>query len=216
MRNIKKTIQVKMATMTTLPLPATLVSSIGKDEKPNVLVITYVTGVNEEPPMFGIAVRPDKFSNSLIKESGEFVINVPTLELMQKIDYCGTHSGRKVNKFKKLGLTSVKAKNLTTPLIAECPINIECKLRQTVKLPSHNLFIGEVVALSVNEDVVSNKKNSFGIMLPKFDQLNFLFTTFLDYRVIGEKKGRAFEEHKKICCKGSNCLKGKEGVCQKD
>ena len=195
---VKKLLPLKMATMTSLPLAVTLVSSIGKANKPNVMVVTYVTGVNEEPPMFGVAIRPQKYSNSLIRFSRGFVINIPTLELIKEIDYCGTHTGRSVQKFNELGLTQVRASRVKPPLIAECPINIECKLQKIVKLPSHDFFIGKVVALHVDRKLVAGKKNSYGVLLPKFNQLDFVFSTFLDYRVIGEKKGTAFQEHKKL------------------
>jgi len=195
---IKKLLPLKMATMTSLPLVVTLVSSIGKNKKPNIMVVTYVTGVNEEPPMFGVAIRPQKHSNSLIKFSKGFVINIPTLKLIREIDYCGTHTGRSVQKFDKLKLTAVKASKVKAPLIRECPINIECKLKRTVKLPSHDFFIGEAVALHVDKKLVANRKNKYGVLLPKSDQLDFLFTTFLDYRVIGKQKGTAFQEHKKL------------------
>jgi len=202
---VKKLLPLKMATMTSLPLAVTLVSSIGKDNKPNIMVVTYVTGVNEEPPMFGIAIRPQKHSNSLIRFSRGFVINIPTLKLIKEIDYCGTHTGRSVQKFGQLGLLPIKARKVKAPLIAECPINIECQLDKIVKLPSHDFFIGKVVVLHVDKKLVEGKKNIYGVLLPKFNQLDFVFSTFLDYRVIGEKKGTAFQGHKKLNI-GGICL----------
>lgn len=184
--------------MTTIPLPVSLVTSIGSDNQADIAVVTYVTGVNEEPAMFGISLRPEKYSNSLIKQSEEFVINIPEARLIKEVDYCGTHSGRNVQKFKVLKLTPVKSEKVKAPLILECPINIECRLKKIIKLPSHDFFIGEVVALHVDEEIVDKKENRYGVLLPKFDRLIFLFTTFLDYRVIGEKKGTAFQEHKKL------------------
>ena len=207
---MKKTINLKMATMTTLPLPVTLVTTVDKNNRPNIAVVTYVTGVNEEPPMFGIVLRPQKHSNTLIRESKEFVINIPAARLMKEIDYCGTHSGRNVQKFDVLKLTAVKAKKLKTPLIGECPINIECKVKQIVKLPSHDFFIGEAVAVSVDKEVLCDRKNNYGVLLPKFERLSFLFTTFLDYRVIGKKMGTAFAEHKKL----TFTKKEKGEICQ--
>ena len=185
--------------MTTFPLPVTLVSSIGRDGQANIMVVTYIAGINEEPPMFGIGIRPQKYSNTLIKQTKEFVINIPTLNLIQEIDYCGTHSGRDVQKFNQLKLTAIKAKKVKTPLISECPINIECKLRQIIKLPSHDFFIGEVVALNIDQEIINNKKNKYGVLLPKFEKLSFLFTTFLDYRVIGKKMGTVFKERSIKC-----------------
>lgn len=207
---MKKTINLKMATMTTFPLLVTLVSTIGKDKTPNIMTVTYVTGVNEEPPMFGIGVRPQKYSNRLIRQSREFVINIPTSKLVKEVDYCGTHTGKKVQKFDQLKLTPIKAKRIKTPLIAECPINIECILRRIIELPSHDFFIGEAVAISVDKGIACDGKNNYGVLLPRFNELAFLFTTFLDFRIIGKKIGTAFAEHKKL----TFTKKEKGEICQ--
>lgn len=169
---------MKLATMKTFPLPVTLVTSISNDGKPNIITITYITGLNEDPPMIGLAVRPEKHSNKLIKESEEFVVNVPTLDLLSEIDYCGTFSGRDVNKFDKTKLTPLKSIIVEPPLIKECPINVECKVKKIINLPSHDFIIGEVVAL--HGDCVGK-------------DLDFVLTTFLDYRTTGKKVGTAFE-----------------------
>lgn len=192
---MKTQVNIKNATMKSFPLTVTLVSCIDKKGKPNIITITYITGVNEEPPMIGIAVRPEKHSNHVIKDTGDFAVNIPTDELLAKIDYCGTYSGRNVDKFKKTGLTSQKSTKIKSPIIEECLINLECKLVQTVKLPSHDLFIGEVVALHIDKKFL--KKCTDGGM-PDFSRLNFVFTTFLDYRKIGKKIGTAFEESKQL------------------
>lgn len=186
-------IQIKTdnATMKTFPLPVTLVSCVDKKGVPNIITITYVTGVNEEPPIMGIAIGCKKYSNKLIKETGEFVINIPTKELLSKIDYCGTYSGKEVNKFQETGLSPEKAAYVKSPLIKECPINIECKVMQVINFPSHDLFIGKVVALHVDGNVLLNKD------MPDFDKLDFLLTTFLNYHIIGKKVGIAFKEHQK-------------------
>lgn len=212
--NMKKTIQLEMATMTTLPLPVTLVTSISKDNIPNIAVVTYVTGVNEQPPMFGIALRPQKYSNSLIKQTKEFVINIPTKEILKEVDYCGTYTGRNIRKFEKLKLTPEKAQKVKTPLIAECPVNIECRLRQIIKLPSHDFFIGEAVALHIEKNFISRKKNKYSVLLPEFKNLHFLFTTFLDYRLIGKKMGTAFEEQQKLNIVTEKTVKKGRTVCQ--
>jgi flavin reductase (DIM6/NTAB) family NADH-FMN oxidoreductase RutF len=185
---MKTKTQIKEATMKTFPLPVTLVTSVDGNGNPNIITITYVTGVNEDPPMIAIAIRPEKYSNKIIKDSGEFVVNVPTLEILSKIDYCGTFSGKDVNKFKNTNLTSVKSNKVKPPLIKECPINIECKVTKIINLPSHDLFVGEVVALH-------------GDCLNK--RLDFVLTTFLDYHVIGKKIGTAFKENQKICDYGA-------------
>ena len=172
---------MNLATMKTFPLPVTLVTSMGDDDSPNIITITYITGVNEDPPMIALAVRPEKYSNKLIKKFGEFVVNVPTLDLLSEIDYCGTFSGKDVNKFDNTKLTPLKSSIVKPPLIKECPINVECKVNKIISLPSHDLIVGEVVAL--HGDCVGK-------------DLDFVLTTFLDYRVIGGKVGKAFEVSK--------------------
>ncbi len=188
---MKILISLKEAAMKAFPLPVTLVTCKGKDEKLNIITVTYVTGVNEEPPMIGISVRPQKYSNRLIRDAEEFVVNVPEKDLLAEIDYCGAYSGRDVNKFEKTGLTPEKPFKINTPLIKECPINIECKLAKIINLPSHDFFIGEIVSIDVDEDFLDKD-------MPDFSKIRFLLTTFLDYREIGKKVGTAFKENKKL------------------
>lgn len=184
----KRIINIKNAAMNSLPLSVNLITSTTKDNIPNIITITYITAVNEEPPMFGIAIRPQKYSCNLIKSLKEFVINIPTTDLLAEIDFCGSYSGQKVNKFIETVLTPVKAKKVNPPLIKECPINLECIVREIIKLPSHTLFIGEAVEMSVDEKFVKDGDIDF-------DKIQFLFTTYLDYRIIGQKVGTAFKEH---------------------
>jgi len=193
---MKTQVNIKNATMKSFPLPVTLVSCIDEKGKPNIITITYITGVNEEPPMIGIAVRSEKYSNHVIRDTGDFAVNIPTDELLAKIDYCGTYSGRDVDKFEKTGLTPQKSARIKSPIIEECPINLECKLVQIVKLHSHDLFIGEIVALHIDKKFL--KKCTDSDEIPDFSKLNFVFTTFLDYRKIGKKIGTAFDESKLI------------------
>lgn len=188
---MKIRIKNEQTTMKTFPLPVTLVSSVDKQGNPNIMVVTYVTGVNENPPMIAIAVRREKYSNRLIKETKEFVVNIPTADILSKVDYCGTYSGKHLNKFEKAVLTPEKAVEVKPPLIKECPINIECKVMKVINLPSHDLFIGKVVALHGNEIYIH--KNELVL-----DNLSFILTTFFDYRIIGEKIGTAFNESGKI------------------
>lgn len=188
---MKTQVNLEEATMKAFPLPVVLVTCSDGMGKPNIITITYVTGVNEDPPMVGIAMRPQKYSNRLIRHSGEFVINVPTKDLLKEIDYCGTHSGRDADKFAETGMTTEKSAKLNAPSIKECPINMECRLVKVVNLPSHDLFIGEIVAMNVDEEFLNKG-------MPDFSRIRFLLTTFLDYREIGEKVGTAFKENKKL------------------
>lgn len=135
------------------PRPVVLVSCVDEKGKPNIITIAAVTGASHKPPMFVIAVRYDRYSHRLIGKTGEYVINVPTVDHVEEAVFCGQESGRKVDKFKETGLTPSPAKLLNVPLIAECPVNIECKVVAATKPGTHTLFVGQVVATHVEEGV---------------------------------------------------------------
>jgi len=139
------------------PAPVTLVTCGGGEVKPNIITIAWAANLCSQPPMIGIGVRPGRYSHSLIKESGEFVVNIPRPEMVEVCDRCGTVSGRDVDKFAAFGLTPLPASQVKVPLIAECPINIECQVRQILPLGAHHLFIGEVVAVHLDEDCLDER-----------------------------------------------------------
>ncbi len=139
------------------PLPAVMVSCQKKGEKPNIITLAWVGVVCSEPPMVGIAIRKNRFSFDIIKESKEFVINVPRGGLLKATDFCGTTSGKDVDKFAECGLTPVKGSKVNAPLIEECPVNLECVVRQMPDLGSHYLFIGEIVATHVDTEYLDEK-----------------------------------------------------------
>ena len=138
------------------PLPPALVSC-GTPEHPNVLTIAWTGIVNTIPPMTYISVRPERYSYDLIKNRGEFVINLPTEELVPAIDFCGVKSGRDVDKFTACGLTAAAASKVGAPLLAESPLNMECRVTQIIPLGSHDLFLAEVVACDVEESLLDEK-----------------------------------------------------------
>ncbi len=137
------------------PLPAVMVSCQKKGERPNIITLAWVGVVCSEPPMVGIAVRKNRFSFDIIKESKEFVVNVPRGGLLKATDFCGTHSGKNVDKFADCGLTPVKSSKVNAPLIEECPVNLECMVRNILDLGSHNLFIGEIVATHIDSEYLN-------------------------------------------------------------
>lgn len=137
------------------PVPAVLVTSCLEGNEPNIITIAWTGIMNSEPPVVYISVRPEgRYSYWLIKESGEYVINIPSADQARLVDYCGIVSGKDVNKFKETGLTAVPATNVKAPLIAECPVNLECKVRQVISLGSHDVFISDVLALHFNDNVL--------------------------------------------------------------
>ena len=124
------------------PVPPVLVSC-GSIEQPNALTIGWTGIINTIPPMTYISVRPERFSHSIIKESGEFVINLPTKQLVRAVDFCGVRSGRTVNKFEHCKLTALPASQISAPIIGESPVSLECKVEQVISLGSHDMFIAK-------------------------------------------------------------------------
>lgn len=136
------------------PVPAVMVTCQSKTSKPNIITIGWVGTICSEPPMVSISVRPSRYSYHLIKESGEFVINIPSKKLAKETDFCGVISGSKYDKFHETGLTQAKSNTVTTPIIAECPINIECKVKQEIPLGSHNMFLAEITSVQISKDYI--------------------------------------------------------------
>jgi flavin reductase (DIM6/NTAB) family NADH-FMN oxidoreductase RutF len=137
-----------------IPLPAVLVSCALPEEKPNLITIAWVGVACSEPPMISIAIRKTRYSHHIISESGEFVVNIASEDQLRAVDFCGVVSGKEVDKFKEAGLTPLRAKKVNVPLIKECPINLECSVRYTLELGSHDLFVGEVLATHMDEEVL--------------------------------------------------------------
>lgn len=138
------------------PEPAVLVSC-GSLEKPNLFTVAWCGTVCTQPSMVSISVRPERYSYGLIKESGEFVINLTTEKLVRATDWCGVKSGRDVDKFAVCGLTAAPAAKVSAPLLAESPVNMECRVTQIIPLGSHDLFLAEVVACDVDESLLDEK-----------------------------------------------------------
>ncbi len=168
------------------PLPAVMVSCQRKDEKPNIITLAWVGVVCSEPPMVGISIRKNRFSYGIIKESKEFVINVPTRKLLKATDFCGTKSGKNVDKFSETNLTPIKAEKVKVPLIKECPVNLECVVRQILELGSHDLFLGEIVATHVDSEFL----DSSGKMDVSKMELFCYCPKAHDYRAVGEALGK--------------------------
>lgn len=139
------------------PLPVVMVSVADRDGRPNIITVAWAGTVCTNPPMLSISVRPERYSYPILKETGEFVVNLTTRELAFATDYCGVKSGRDVDKFKELGLTPLKAEHVGTPLIAESPVNIECKVREVLPLGSHHMFLADVVAVHADEKYMDEK-----------------------------------------------------------
>jgi flavin reductase (DIM6/NTAB) family NADH-FMN oxidoreductase RutF len=137
------------------PVPAVLVSCGGVREwKPNLITIAWAGNVCSEPPMLSISIRPERYSYEIIETTREFVVNIPSLGQAKAVDWCGMVSGRNVDKFADTGLSPAHALKVQSPIVLECPLNIECRVRESLKLGSHTLFVAEVVAVQVSATLI--------------------------------------------------------------
>lgn len=148
------------------PLPAVMVSCADKAGNDNILTIAWTGTTCSNPPMVYISVRPERHSYAMIKETGEFVINLTTEALTYATDYCGVKSGKNTDKWKDMGLTRQPSKAVAAPSIAESPVNIECKVTRVIPLGSHDMFLAEVVSVSVDEGYV-DENNKFDLSKAK-------------------------------------------------
>lgn len=166
------------------PLPAVLVSCKEEGKKPNIITVAWTGTVCTNPPMVYISIRPERYSYSLIKNSGEFVLNLTTKELARAVDFCGVRSGRDIDKFKEMALTPMESKTVSAPGILESPVNIECKVEQLMELGSHHMFLAKVSAVRVDKCYLDEKG--------RFDlsQANLLIYSHGEYFEEGQRLGK--------------------------
>lgn len=138
------------------PIPAVMVSC-GTMEESNIITVAWTGILNTNPAMCYISVRPERYSHDIIKENGEFAINLTTRQLAYATDWCGVKSGRDVDKFKEMKLTKEKANFISVPLIKESPVSVECKVKEIVPLGSHDMFVAEIVAIDADEKYIDEK-----------------------------------------------------------
>ena len=134
-----------------------MVTSKNKAGKTNVFTVGWTGTINTKPPMLYISVRPERLSYEYIKETMEFVVNLPGSDLVKKVDYCGVRSGKKNDKITEMSFTLKESSNISVPYINDCPINIECKVKNIIPLGTHDMFIAEVVGSHVNKDLFDDK-----------------------------------------------------------
>lgn len=164
------------------PEPPVLVSC-GPADKPNLITIGWTGTICTQPPMVSISVRPERYSYDLIKESGEFVINLPTRSMVRAVDWCGVRSGRDYDKFAECKLHAEPASQVGCPLLAESPVNLECQVTQVIPLGSHDLFLAKVVAVDVDEALLDE---SGKLRLDKADLIVYSHGEYFD---LGKKLG---------------------------
>ncbi len=134
------------------PVPAVMVSCQRPGEKANIITLAWAGTINSDPPMLSVSIRKERYSYDIIKETGEFVVNLTTKRLVRETDYCGVKSGRDIDKFKECKLTPCESEVVACPGIAESPVNLECKVKEVVALGSHDMFVAEIVAVDVSEE----------------------------------------------------------------
>ncbi len=139
------------------PCPVVLVTCVDSEGSPNIITLAWVGVVCSNPPMLGFGVQPRRYSYRLIERSGEFVVNIPTTDIVKETDFCGMVSGKDVNKFSQTGLTPEPAEIVKPPLIKECPVNIEGVVKTKIPLGVHHLFLGEVVQVHVEQEILNEK-----------------------------------------------------------
>ena len=165
------------------PLPVVMVSCNRKGEKPNIVTVAWTGTICSDPAMVSISVRPERYSHDIIEETSEFVINLVTKDLTYATDYCGVRSGRDVDKFKEMNLTPLPSKMIDAVGIEESPVNIECKVVEVKKLGSHDMFIAEVVNVTV-DDRYMDENNKFNL-----NDSDLVAYSHGEYFTLGEKIG---------------------------
>lgn len=165
------------------PLPAVMVSCKRQGEKPNIITVAWTGTVCSSPAMVSISVRKERYSYEIIKETGEFVINLATKDLVRALDYCGVRSGRDVDKYKEAGLTVLASKEIAAPGIMESPVNIECRVTEVKPLGSHDLFLAEVLSVTI-EDRYMNDDGKF-----ELNRSGLITYSHGEYFELGKKAG---------------------------
>jgi flavin reductase (DIM6/NTAB) family NADH-FMN oxidoreductase RutF len=143
------------------PLPAVMVSCGSTPEEYNIITVSWTGTICSDPPMCYISVRPSRHSYGIIRKNGNYVINLTTSSLAYATDWCGVRSGSEYKKFEKMKLTPVQASRVTSPLIRESPVNIECVVKEIKELGSHHMFISEVVAVNAEEELFEERTGLF-------------------------------------------------------
>jgi flavin reductase (DIM6/NTAB) family NADH-FMN oxidoreductase RutF len=167
------------------PLPAVLVSCGSKEENYNLITISWVGTICTNPPMCYISVRPERHSYNIIKESGEFVINLTNEDMAYATDWCGVKSGSDYNKFSEMKLTPVKGEKVSAPIVNESPLCLECKVKEIIPLGSHDMFIAEVVNVQADNQYIDDETDRF-----KLDEAKLIAYSHGHYYKLGEEIGK--------------------------
>lgn len=165
------------------PVPAVMVSCQRGEEKPNIITVAWAGTICSDPAMLSVSVRPERYSYPIIRETGEFVVNLVTKELVYATDYCGVKSGGNVDKFKEMNLTPSPSKIVHAPGIMESPVNIECRVTEVKELGSHHMFIAEIVNVNISDEYM-DKNGKF-----QLNSTGLVSYSHGEYFLLGEKLG---------------------------
>lgn len=179
-----------------VPFPTVLVVT-GNMEKANIVTIAWISMLTGNPPTLGISVGSRGFSGEQIKKNKNFSVNIASVEIMNEADFCGITSGRDSDKFKATGLTKMPSKYIESPIIKECPINVECKLVEANMIGRTNQFIGEILETHVDEDKIMNPEDKGSVSIEAINPLIY-FSGVREYRKIGAIAGDAYKTGKKL------------------
>jgi flavin reductase (DIM6/NTAB) family NADH-FMN oxidoreductase RutF len=165
------------------PVPPALVT-VGDFDNANIITIAWTGILNSVPPKTYISVRPSRHSYGILKEKGEFVINLPSVSLAKETDYVGIYTGAKVDKWEKTGLTKAKSEKISPPTIAECPVAVECRVCEVIPMGSHDVFMADIVSVSCREDIIDENGKMH------FDRADLLAYAHGEYYGLGDVVGR--------------------------
>ena len=165
------------------PVPPAMVT-VGDFDNSNIITIAWTGILNSQPPKTYVSIRPSRHSYGILKEKGEFVINLPSSALAKQTDYVGIYTGAKVDKWAKTGLTKARSEKVAPPTIAECPIAIECRVSEVIPMGSHDVFMADIVGISCREDIVDENGKMH------FDRADLLAYAHGEYYELGEVVGR--------------------------
>ncbi len=168
-----------------IPTPVVMVTTQGRETPPNIITLAWVGILNSDPPLIGINIKPERHSYRLLRETWEFCVNIPHRDMIRAVDVCGVVSGKDTDKFALTGLEAQKASKITPPIIRQCPINLECRVMNSLDLGSHTLFVGRILAVHHDETILDEKGK---ITLEHFTPIAYC-PGVRDYRALGEKIG---------------------------
>ena len=166
------------------PVPAVMISCADEEGRSNIMTAAWAGTVCSDPVMVSVSIRKERFSHDIIENTGEFTISLTTTGLARATDYCGVRSGRDVDKFKEMKLTRLESAQIRAPGVAESPVVLECRVKQIARLGSHDMFVAEVVNVSVDERFLDEKGR---LELEKADLIAY---SHGEYFALGKKIGR--------------------------